>query len=51
VKVWELRNLLDDLGDDVEVTVQTDDGEYEVAGVKPLPASSSATIILGDLQE
>lgn len=51
MKVWELRNQLDDLGDDVEVTVQTDDGEYEIVEVKPLPASGTATIVLGDLQE
>jgi hypothetical protein len=51
LKVWELRQQLDDLGDDVEVTVLTDDGEYEIAEVKPIPAAGTATIVLGDLQE
>lgn len=51
MKVWEIRNQLDELGDDIEVTVLTDDGEYEIVEVKPLPASGGATIILGELQE
>ena len=51
MKVWELRNQLDDLGDDVEITVLTDDGEYEIAEVKPIPAAGTATIMLGDLHE
>lgn len=51
LKVWELRQQLDDLGDDVEVSVLTDDGEYEIAEVKPIPAAGTATIVLGELQE
>jgi len=51
VKVWELRNQLDELGDDVEITIETDDGTYEIAEVKPQPASGTAVIVLGELQE
>lgn len=51
MKVWELRNQLDNLGDDVEITVETDDGTFEIAEVRPQPASGTATIVLGELQE
>lgn len=51
MKVWELRNQLDDLGDDVELTIETDDGTYEIAEVRPQPASGTAVIVLGDMQE
>jgi hypothetical protein len=51
VKVFELRAALDELGDDVEVTCETDDGTYEIAEIRPQPASGTATIVLGELQE
>lgn len=50
MKVWELRQRLDEVGDDVEVGVETDDGEYEVADLR-IPPSGPVLIQLGELKE
>lgn len=52
LKKWELVAQLDQLGDDVEVYLETSgEGEYEIREVSPRTASGTAAIVAGDERE